>query len=76
MLISYLGNNNLIVYKKVAASTFGKGFGKAYNSRLDAKTITMGKAEELENKKHEEMVMVGVVSDRRDSEKEPINGWT
>ena len=76
MLISYLGNNNLTVYEKLAASTFGKGFGKAYNSRSDAKTITMGKAEELENKKHEEMVMAGVASDRRDPGKEPANGWT
>ena len=75
MLISYLGNNNLTVYEKVAASTFGKGFAKAYNSRSDAKTITMGKAEELENKKHEEMVMAGVASDRRDPGKEPANGW-
>ena len=75
MLISHPGTNNLTVYEKVAASTFGKGFGKAYNSRPDAKTITMGRAEELENKRYEELVMAGVASDRRDPGKEPANGW-
>ena len=75
ILISHPGNNNLTIYEKVAAFTFGKGFGKAYTSRRDAKAITMATAEELRNKKFEEMVIAGVASDRRDPGKEPVDGW-
>ena len=75
MVISHPGKNDLIIYEKAAASTFGKGFGEAYYKRPDAKAITMGQAEELENEKFEEMVIAGVASDRRDPGKEPAVGW-
>ena len=73
LLISHLEQKNLTMYEKVAASTFGKGFGKAYSGRRDAKTITMGMPEKLKNKKFEEMVIAGVASDRRDPRKEPVD---
>jgi hypothetical protein len=62
-------------YEKVAASTFDKGFGKAYKKRSDAKAITVGKAEELQDKKFEDMAIWGVASDRRDPWKESTDGW-
>ncbi|KAL6240918.1 hypothetical protein RBB50_012177 [Rhinocladiella similis] len=75
MLISHPGRNNLTIFEKVAASTFGKGFGKAYTARPDAKSITMGSVQDLEHEKFEEMVIAGVASDRRDPGKEPAVGW-
>ena len=35
----------------------------------------MGKAKELLDKKFEDIVIRGVVSDRRDPRKEPADGW-
>jgi hypothetical protein len=75
MLISHPGRNNLTIYEKVAASTFGKGFGEVLNKRLDAKSVTTGKIEELEDKKFDEMAIAGVASDRSDPRKEPVDGW-
>ncbi|KIW86660.1 uncharacterized protein Z519_12715 [Cladophialophora bantiana CBS 173.52] len=75
LVISHPGKNNLTIYEKVAASTFGKHFGKEYSSRPDAKTITRGTAKELENVRFEQMAIAGVASDRRDPKKEPAGGW-
>jgi hypothetical protein len=65
------------IFEKVAASTFGKGFGKGYIAIAlpDAKVITMGNIQDLEHEKFEEMVIAGVASDRRDPVKEPTAGW-
>ena len=75
VLVSHLGQNNLTIYEKVAASAFGKGFGEAYSRRPDANAIIMGRAEALKEQKFEGMVIAGVASDRRDPGKEPPNGW-
>lgn len=76
MLISRPGHNGLLIYQKVAASTFGKGFAASYFKRPDAKSITTGAIKELEGKEFEDMMIAGVASDRRDPKKEPVDGWS
>ncbi len=65
MLISRPGKHNLIIYELVAASTIGKGSVSAYVSRPDAKSISKGKKEDLNNLKIADMVIAGVASTRR-----------
>ena len=71
ILISHPGRNNLTIFEKVAVSTFGKGFGKAYTTRLDIKTITIGSFQDLEYENIKEIVIAGFISARRDPSKEP-----
>jgi hypothetical protein len=74
ILISQPGQNNNMVFEIVAASTLGKGFGKGYAARPDAKAIIMGKIQDLEHEKFEEMVIAGAASDIRDPAREPAVG--
>jgi hypothetical protein len=53
MLVSRPENNGLLIYERVAASTFGRGFAATYNKRPHAKTVLSGAIEEQSRKAFE-----------------------
>ncbi|KAK5077822.1 Chaperone protein dnaJ [Lithohypha guttulata] len=76
LLISHAGDNYLTRYELVAASQFGKGFGKSYLESPNSTMIVLSAAHGLKNKDLAEMVIAGVASVRRALDKEPANGWS
>lgn len=76
LLISHAGENNLTKFELVAASQFGKGFGRSYLENPDSTMITLGAAPKLKNKEFADMAIAGVASVRRAPKNEPANGWS
>lgn len=76
LLISHAGDNNLTKFELVAASQFGKGFGKSYLETPDSTMIALSAAHGLKNKDLADMVIAGVASVRRAPKNEPAGGWS
>ena len=75
MLIGHPGKQDLVIFELVAASTFGKGFGKTYREKADSVTVSLATVEDLENQTFEDMAVAGVACVRRDSKNQPAGGW-
>lgn len=75
LLISHPGENGLTIYELVAASQFGKGFGKSYSENPESTMIELGTAKKLKNEEFSDMAIAGVASVRRLPDNEPQGGW-
>lgn len=75
LLLREDGSNGLDIYELVAASKFGKGYGKTYETQPDAKRVVFGTRDDLKGKTLDTISVAGVASVRRNPDKEPVEGW-